>query len=377
MLQQEDLDAAVAEGILTEAQVAALSDLALRRERQRIAELGNEERFRFMRGFNDFFFAVGVVLVGTTMLYFSSVSLTSPSNAYAISNSLARHLVTALVMWGLAELLVRHMRLVLPGILLAVFFVLAVARAIPIDAWWPANGMTLTTSPLASLMIGSGGGQPIEANALRGMIAALAALSFYVRFRFPFALLLVAGGLVYAIALAATLAMNAAAEPVVLLVCGLGVFATAMDFDFSDPQRMTRRSDCAFWLHLLAAPLIVHSLMLMVTQRMGLAAIAPTSAGAATAVLAVLVVVAVLTIVAVIIDRRALLVSTLVYIAGVIAYAIATTGRTSETIVLPLTLFILGVLVLTIGVGWLPLRRLLMIVVPSALARRLPPTVPA
>jgi hypothetical protein len=354
-----------------------LSDLALRRERQRIAELGHEERFRFMRGFNDFFFAVGVVLVGTTMLYFSSVDYFGSPNAAGAGHSFAGYIVTAAAMWGLAELLVRRMRLVLPGILLAVFFVLAVAAAVPTEALWPASSTAGYTPNFGDVLLFGRGGHAVEANALKGMIAALAALAFYVRFRFPFSLLLVAGGLVFAITLAATLAMNATAQPAVLLLCGLGVFATAMDFDFSDPQRMTRRSDCAFWLHLLAAPLIVHSLMLMVTQRMGLAAIAPTSAGAATAVLAVLVVVAVLTIVAVIIDRRALLVSTLVYIAGVIAYAIATTGRTSETIVLPLTLFILGVLVLTIGVGWLPLRRLLMIVVPSALARRLPPTVPA
>jgi hypothetical protein len=377
MLQQEDLDAAVVEGILTEGQVAALRDLALRRERQRIAELGHEERFRFMRGFNDFFFAVGVVLVGTTMLYFSSFGRLDPSNAPSGARLMAGYIVTAAVMWGLAELLVRRMRLVLPGILLAVFFVLAVAAAVPSDVFWPSSSNAGYAGNFDDLLLFGGGGHAVEANALKGVIAALAALSFYVRFRFPFALLLVAGGLVFAIALAATLALNANVQPAVLLLCGLGVFATAMDFDFSDPQRTTRRADCAFWLHLLAAPLIVHSLMLMVTQRMGLTAIAPTSAGAATAVLAVLVVVAVLTIVAMIIDRRALLVSTLVYVAGVIAYAIATTGRTSETIVLPLTLFILGVLVLTIGVGWLPLRRLLMIVVPSALARRLPPTVPA
>jgi hypothetical protein len=46
--------------------------------------------------------------------------------------------------------------------------------------------------------------------------------------------------------------------------CGLRVFAAAMSFDLSDRDRMTRRSDCAFWLHLLAAPLIVHSLISLI-----------------------------------------------------------------------------------------------------------------
>ena len=34
---------------------------------------------------------------------------------------------------------------------------------------------------------------------------------------------------------------------------GVGVFLFAMRWDSSDPARQTRRSDVAFWLHLLAA----------------------------------------------------------------------------------------------------------------------------
>ena len=43
--------------------------------------------------------------------------------------------------------------------------------------------------------------------------------------------------------------------------CGLAIFALAMRFDMADPERLTRRTDIAFWLHLLAAPLVVHSLI--------------------------------------------------------------------------------------------------------------------
>ena len=45
-----------------------------------------------------------------------------------------------------------------------------------------------------------------------------------------------------------------------VFVAGLGVFAFAMRWDMTDPQRETRRSDVAFWLHLLAAPMIAHPL---------------------------------------------------------------------------------------------------------------------
>ena len=112
---------------------------------------------------------------------------------------------------------------------------------------------------------------------------------------------------------------------------------------------MTRRSDCAFWLHLLAAPMIVHSLISLVTP--SFAQINNTIAGA------ILLIVAVLTVIAIAIDRRALLVSALIYIGIVIAYAPAPGGRSEQGVVLFTTLVILGAFVITLGVGWQPLRK--------------------
>src|SRR5581483_4638187 len=111
MLHEADLEAAIAEGIVTRDQAGALRALAEKREHERAAAIGHEERFHFMRSFNDFFFAIGVALLGGAMVFFSGGI---PLNS----------LVCALIVWGLAELLVGRMRLVLPGILLAVLFVL-------------------------------------------------------------------------------------------------------------------------------------------------------------------------------------------------------------------------------------------------------------
>ena len=43
-----------------------------------------------------------------------------------------------------------------------------------------------------------------------------------------------------------------------VLLLGIGMFLFAMWWDASDRARATRRSDVAFWLHLLAAPMIAH-----------------------------------------------------------------------------------------------------------------------
>jgi hypothetical protein len=151
-----------------------------------------------------------------------------------------------------------------------------------------------------------------------------------------------------------------------------------MRYDMSDRERLTRRADCAFWLHLLAAPLIVHSLISLIvlnfianTNAVNFAAITNTVAGA------IMLIVAVLAIIAIAIDRRALLVSALLYVGIVIAYAIggnwATRTGPDTSLVFFGTLVILGVFVITLGIGWMPLRRGLIGLISSSIAARLPP----
>src|SRR3546814_13187607 len=77
-----------------------------------------------------------------------------------------------------------------------------------------------------------------------------------------------------------------------------------MRWDTSDRERQTRRSDVAFWLHLLAAPMIAHPLF----HWLGVTGGENIGVGAAVGVLLVYVA---LGIVALAIDRRALLVSAL------------------------------------------------------------------
>src|SRR5690242_17001508 len=100
----DDLAAGVAQGIITDAQANALRTLAAERAKARAAALSHEERFRFMRGFNDFFFASGVLLFGFGTAFFTG---TAP----------LFNIVAAMVVWLLAELLIGRMRLVLPGLL--------------------------------------------------------------------------------------------------------------------------------------------------------------------------------------------------------------------------------------------------------------------
>jgi len=147
----------------------------------------------------------------------------------------------------------------------------------------------------------------------------------------------------------------------VLLVCGIAVFALAMRFDLSDPQRRTRRTDIAFWLHMLAAPLVVHPLI------SGLVASGNLNAATSLGVLAIFLGLAA---VAVLVDRRAILVSGLSY-AGIAFGSLVRQIGLGESVV-PLTLLVLGALVLLLSAGWHALRRRLFALLPAALVQRLP-----
>jgi hypothetical protein len=137
-----------------------------------------------------------------------------------------------------------------------------------------------------------------------------------------------------------------------------------MRFDMTDPERLTRRTDIAFWLHLLAAPLIVHSLVRgLVTN---------TSKLEPTAAVAIMVVFLVLSFTAVLIDRRAMLVSGLSY-AGIAFWTLIRQAGFSD-MTTPLTILTLGAFVLLLSAGWRPLRAGILNNVPSALTRNLPKT---
>jgi hypothetical protein len=352
------------------AQADALRQLAVRRTRERAVAQGHEERFRFMRGFNDVFFAIGVVLFLAGLGYF-------------IGRDLAGRVVVAAVVWALAEILVARLRLVLPAILLAAAFVGFVVLAVPVESWVSVGRseggvqsmlQALGSTPGAALLVAS-----------KALVGAVAAGAFYWRFRLPFALLPLAAGLVALVLAAASRALPAArvADPLAFLVCALAVFAAAMAFDMSDRERLTRRADCAFWLHLLAAPLIVHSLIWLVSPLLGDTSSrvpGPYWLGMTPALAAgIMTIFAVLAVVAILIDRRALLVSGLAYLGAAIAYAIGSTaggaaaGHAGVSLTVAGTLTALGALVLVLGVGWVPLRRAVMSLLSTPVANRLPP----
>jgi hypothetical protein len=147
-----------------------------------------------------------------------------------------------------------------------------------------------------------------------------------------------------------------------VLLLGVGVFLFAMWWDSSDRSRLTRRADVAFWLHLLAAPMIVHPIFTLLGLTSGHISIAEG--------LAVVLLYIVLGITALAVDRRALLVSALAYV----LYALNELFRQFGAVELnvALTALVIGSALLLLSAFWHQARATIVKPLPGALRDKLP-----
>jgi hypothetical protein len=205
--------------------------------------------------------------------------------------------------------------------------------------------------------------------AVAGAIAAGAAWLHWKRFRVP---ITVAAGAaaVCAIAIGIIVAVVGDVDgdrikDIVLgfvLLLGIGVFLFAMRWDSSDPARVTRRSDVAFWLHLLAAPMIVHPVFTLLGLNDGDATI-----GEGLVVIGLYVVLA---LTALAIDRRALLVSALAYVLYALSELFKQVGAVELNVAL--TALIIGSALLLLSAFWASARRAVVTPLPDGLRGKLP-----
>jgi hypothetical protein len=149
---------------------------------------------------------------------------------------------------------------------------------------------------------------------------------------------------------------------VITLALGIGVFLLAMRWDSSDQARVTRRTDVAFWLHLLAAPMIVHPVFTLLGLNDGSATIGEG--------LVVILLYVVLAIAALAVDRRALLVSALAYVLYALSALFEKVGAVELNIAL--TALVIGSALLLLSAFWLQARQLVVDRLPAGLQSRLP-----
>ncbi len=350
MIEQRDLDAAVGAGIIDTATATRLVDFT--RDYRRGVAGPDEEAFRLLTGFNDIFVTIAVGL-----LLFALGTLGG-----RIAPALGAALVAA-ASWGLAEYFTRIRRMALPSLALLLAFVASVFF-VGVAVFGVGTGDDANTATRVGF--GSGGsanGSPIGL-ALAAAMSTAAAFAHWRRFHVP---ITVAAGAaaVAGLVLALVSAIGIIAPNVLLglvLIAGLCIFALAMHFDARDRARVTRWSDVAFWLHLLAAPMIVHPVFALAGLLKG-----SPAPGAA---VAVIVVYGALTLVALAIDRRALLVSALAYVIYAIQALVSAGGALDMS--LALTALVIGGFLVLLSAAWRPIRARVIGLLPAGVTMRLP-----
>lgn len=151
--------------------------------------------------------------------------------------------------------------------------------------------------------------------------------------------------------------------PLLQLAMGLAVFSFAMWWDGKDLQRTNYRSDVAFWLHILAAPLIVSGVFSFVAMY-GESAIGVGHAIAVTLVYACLAVVSLW------IDRRALMLAALSVLVFTYSKVLAKYGIVSLNFAI--TGLVVGIGLLALSVYWSRCRGLALKALPSRLQKWVP-----
>ncbi|MGL4279597.1 MAG: hypothetical protein ACRCS0_04450, partial [Albidovulum sp.] len=290
----EDLRAAVAAGVLTEAQAASVQALANDRAGKRATLPQEDEPFEFFRGFSEIFISIGLIILLT-----GATGLLAAFGGFALLTLVP--LATAGIAWWWAGYFTLKRRMTLPSMVLATAF---------------GIGIVIFTFTMLA-----------QANVEERLIAilgfstsALAMVAWYQRFRLPFAAFLTGAlvlGAVYAFtASASNLAglftgfhgyrslfdlTESPAFATATLLFGIGAFLAGMWFDTRDPHRLGRQSATAFWCHLLAAPALVNTVAVTLLNGGGIGFLA--------------IALVLITLLALVIDRRSFLTAAIAYIA--------------------------------------------------------------
>ncbi len=328
MYTDEDLDYAVKQGIFTDTSVAEFrAKLASSKNTSSV----DEENFSLLSSFNDIF-----VVIACLLLLFSSrwvVQGVNESLGFAVFSLLA---------WGLAEFFVRKRKLALPAIVLLLSFVGGVF-ALCLALFHPLSEISF-----------------IAAFA----IATVAAYLHWLRFQVP---ITVAAGTAAAIGIvvASVMAIYPNSKNwlmIVLFTCGVCTFLLAMYWDASDRSRTTRRSDVAFWLHLLSAPLIIHPIF----SNLGILEGHESVSSLAIVIGLYLL----MTFISVAVDRRVFMVSSLFYVIFAISTILKVFGAVDSGV--SLTGVLIGAALLLLSAFWHSARVLVVTLLPASIRRYVP-----
>ena len=338
MYTDEDLNHAVNKGIFTASSVDEF-----RREQHSTKQSAkqvtsaDEENIRLIGGFNDIF-----IVIACALLLFSSL--------WAVKSIDPRlGLATFVVLsWALAEFFVLKRKMAFPAIMLLLAFIGGVFK-LSMEVFSTLNEQAVIAATGASV---------------------IAAYCHWRRFHVPITIAtgtaatigFIVSSFISTFTTAETLNVLTDWILVVIFACGITTFLFAMVWDASDRERVTNRTDTAFWLHLLSAPLIIHPVFLGVGILNGEESIS--------SIAIIITLYLLMSLVSIIIDRRAFMVSSLVYVLYALSSLMSMYGDVGTNFAM--TGVAIGAALLLLSALWHPVRGLIVTVLPNAVKQLVP-----
>ena len=334
---EEQMKAGIDAGIFTE---SAVNDFrALINDKQNIHQ-ADEENFRLVASFNDIFVVIALILLFVSILWiFNKLGIWIGA------------LISAYLAWKLSEIFIIKKRMAFPAIVLVTSFILNISTFV----------LPFTKSTLEYLNVQSNIDTPFFiTSSLAGVVAGI---FHWKRFRVPITIA-VCCALVIGYIFASLIATKDLKHGMSIFsfVAGVLVFICAFVWDASDTKRVGKSADVAFWLHLLAAPLLVHPIF----NTLG---IFDKTINMQQSV-AVIVVYIVISYLSLVIDRRALMVSALGYVLYTFGLMLKNMGAIDFSFAFSALIISAGLL--TISVFWHQVRKYMLKNTHDAIKRYIP-----
>lgn len=362
MSERDALKQAIKDGVLSEEQGEKLQGYLSKGGDPYGSE--DPENLSFLANFNDIFLTFGILILMSGATLFLGWILKSIMPWTLLPSVLA--LIMAAFAWVMAEYFSARRRLLLPSMALALVFYFMVGSGVGAiltkllmdnagDILVQAAQEGKQQKDVSGIMFG----RMFDNGYLSIIAGAVAAFVFYLRFRLPFSLFLIAvsGALLFYTFTFQSNGFNFSAIGAgAVLFVGLVTLAFAMFFDARDPARRTIQSDNAFWLHLAAAPQIMLGMRFMIVGDT-----VESESGSSLMMLIALLGVGILSLA---LNRRALIFSGLITFTLVVFSLVGNSGLSGvEVVALPL--LIVGGSVVLLGAGWKTARNAVLNFIPD------------
>ncbi len=345
-LEREDLNAAVENRILSAEQADALQDfLVVRHQTPR----AGAENFRVTNNFGEIFISLGLIIMFIALTALTSIF--DVSSRTAGSTSMALYIVApalAALFWGFAELFTFRRPQLSPAIVSAILFAASLTACFSVYV----NGEPNLFAPIFSFD-----------DTLLNFVRALALGLAFIRFKLPMLLLFFAAASAQAVFALVSTQFPGLPYNAIIGICGLAILLSAIWLDTLDPLRQSKTTAYAFWLFIIGSPMTIHPLFFSVLM----------SGEISQTVLIVFACALTATLLGLLLDRRSLVASSLIYFTISIGYVNAQFAGTID-LTLPLTALIIGTGIVLIGVFWYPIRTVFMSNLPRfSFLEKLPP----